>query len=107
MGQVVSHLHADNSEEQLGSNTAHTTQASSMGKYSLKISGYKNPMGVVAMGGTPSLIGEFVGKNPQGSRTYTNPLTWESVPEGHNLIMGSGGGDQRPAKSQANGIVTH
>ena len=44
-------------------------------------------------------------RDPQGPRTYTNPLTWESSPEGPNLLVGSGGSDWKPAKCRASGIV--
>ena len=36
---------------------------------------------------------------PQGPRTYTKPPTWESAPEGPNLLVGSGGSDLELAKS--------
>ena len=32
-------------------------------------------------------------RDPQGPRMDTNPLTWESAPEGPNLLVGSGGSD--------------
>ena len=32
-------------------------------------------------------------RDPQGPRTYTNPPTWESAPEGPNLLVGSTGSD--------------
>ena len=32
-------------------------------------------------------------RDPQGPRTYTDPPTWESAPEGPNLLVGSGGSD--------------
>ena len=31
--------------------------------------------------------------DPQGPRPYTNPPTWESAPEEHNLLEGSRGSD--------------
>ena len=34
-------------------------------------------------------------KDPQGPRTYTNPLTWESAPEGPNLLVGNRGVTER------------
>ena len=32
-------------------------------------------------------------RDPQGPRGYTNPPTWESAPEGPNLLVGNGGSD--------------
>ena len=46
-------------------------------------------MWVKAAGETPSLTGEFVGQDPQGPRMYVKPPTWESAPEGPNLLVGS------------------
>ena len=41
----------------------------------------------------------------QGPRTYTNQPTQKSALKGLNLLVGSGGSDRKPAKSQASGIV--
>ena len=43
-------------------------------------------MRVEGAGKTPSLTGEFVGET-HGPRTYTNPPTQRSVPEGPNLLV--------------------
>ena len=32
-------------------------------------------------------------RDPHGPRMYTKLPTWESAPEGPNLLVGSGGGD--------------
>ena len=49
----------------------------------------KTPVGVEAAAGeTPSLTREVVG-DPQGPRMYT----WESAPEGPNLLVSSRGSD--------------
>ena len=42
-------------------------------------------------GETLSLIKRVHWRDPQGPRMYTNPPNQESVPEGPNLIVGSGG----------------
>ena len=42
---------------------------------------------------SPSLKGEFIGRDRQGPRTYTNPPTQESAPEGPNLLVGRGESD--------------
>ena len=48
-------------------------------------------MGVEAAAGeTPSLTEELAGQTHRGPRTYTKPPTWESEPEGPNLLVGSG-----------------
>ena len=39
-----------------------------------------------------SLTGEFIGEI-HSPRMYTNPSTWDSAPEGPNLLVGSGGSD--------------
>ena len=44
-------------------------------------------------------------RDPQGPRTYTNPPTQESAPEGPNLIVDSMGSDWKPAESGASGTV--
>ena len=44
-------------------------------------------------------------RDPQGPRTYTNPLTWESAPEGPNLPVGSRASDWKPAERPASNIV--
>ena len=41
----------------------------------------------------------------QGPRMYTNPPTWESAPEGPNLLVSSRGGNWKPAESRASNIV--
>ena len=76
-------------EEQLGSETNHTTQGSSAGKESLKTSGCKNPMGIETLGETPSLICKSV-EEVHGILEYTQAhppgnqnLKW------HNLLVGS------------------
>ena len=40
-------------------------------------------------------------RDPQGPRMYTNPPTWESAPEGPNLLVGSRESDWKPAKQAA------
>ena len=53
----------------------------------------KTPVGVeAAVRETPRLTGEFL-RDPQGTRTYTNPPTQEAAPEGPNLIVGSSKSD--------------
>ena len=44
-------------------------------------------------------------RDPHGPRTYTNPLTQESAPEGPNLLVSSRGSDWKPVKSWAGSIV--
>ena len=44
-------------------------------------------------------------RDPPGPRMYTNLPTWESAPEGPNLLVGSRGHDRKPAYSTASGIV--
>ena len=39
-------------------------------------------------------------RDPQGPRTYTNPSTWESAPEGPNLLVGSRGSDWKPTERE-------
>ena len=39
-------------------------------------------------------------RDPQGPRTYKNPPTQESVPEGPNSLVGSGGSDWKCARAQ-------
>ena len=39
-------------------------------------------------------------RDPQGPRMYTNPHTWESAPEGPNLLVGSGRSDWKLALSK-------
>ena len=46
----------------------------------------KKPVMVEVVGETPSLTGEFFGET-HGPRTYTNPPTQRSVPEGPNLLV--------------------
>ena len=38
--------------------------------------------------------------DPQGPRTYTNPPTQESAPEGPNLLVGSGGSDWKRVRAK-------
>ena len=93
-----------NWEEQLGSKTDHTTQGSSMGNYSLKTSGYKN----LCRGWQPEklpALQESLLDGSMGPRTYTSPTTQESVLEGPNLLVGSGGSEWKWGKSSARGIV--
>ena len=71
---AVPHLCVGNLGE-LGSETDCTTQGSSVGKLSLKTSGCKY-VGVVAVGETPSLTGEFIGE-PQVPRMYTKCTTMQ------------------------------
>ena len=48
-------------------------------------------MGVEAAAGeTPSLTGELAGGTHRVLERTQNPPTWESAPEGPNLIVGSG-----------------
>ena len=44
-------------------------------------------------------------RDPQGPGTYTSPPTWESAPEGPNLLVGSGESDWKLAESRASAIV--
>ena len=44
-------------------------------------------------------------RDPQGPRMYPKPPTWESTPEGPNLLVNIRGSDWKPAKSQATGTV--
>ena len=45
----------------------------------------------------PSYTGEFVG-DPQGLRMYTSPPTWESAPEGPDLLVDSRESYSKPAE---------
>ena len=57
-------------------------------------------MGITGAGETARLTVEFTGPS-----MYTNPPTWESTPEGPNLLVGSGGSDWKPAENWASSIV--
>ena len=81
-----------NQEEQLENETDLETQDSSMGKKDSK------PLAVKTCGGCSG------GKNSQthrrvhwsvpcDPRMYTSPPTWESAPEGPNLLVGGGESD--------------
>ena len=90
MGQTRSHTRVwINWEKQLGSETDHTTQGS-------KAQGNKasKPVAVNASGGCGSRRNSQTHRRdcwrgPLGPRMYTNPPTWESAPEGLNLLVGS------------------
>ena len=82
-----------NPEEQLGSETDHTAQSSSMGEKKAS-----KPLTVKFCGGcgggrNSQPHGRAHWRDPQGPRMYTNPPTWESAPEGPNLLVGSEGSD--------------
>ena len=44
-------------------------------------------------------------RGPWGPGAYTNLLTWESAPDGLNLLVGSGGSDWKSTESPASSIV--
>ena len=44
-------------------------------------------------------------RDPQGPGTCTNPPTWESAPEGPNLLVGSGRSDYKRSEKRASDIV--
>ena len=80
---AVPHSRADK-PEQMGSETDCTTPGSSAGKESFKASYSKKPVGIVAVGETPSLIGEFIGEahkilelrqnHPPGNQQQKGPV---------------------------------
>ena len=39
-------------------------------------------------------------RDPQGPRMYTSPHSWESAPEGSNLLVGSRGSDLKPVRAE-------
>ena len=73
-----------NQEKQLGSKTDLATQGPSMGKKSFKTSDWKKPVGVVTVGETPILTGEFIGEahgvlertqnHPPGNQHQKGPI---------------------------------
>ena len=81
-----------NREEQLGSETACTTQDSRQGKESPKTSGCKNLWGLWQWEKL-SVSQESPLGDPRAARMHTNPPIWESAPEEHHLLVGSGGSD--------------
>ena len=81
-----------NREEQLGSETDHTTQGFSMREKKPQPLAVK-PAETAAAGESPSLTGRVHWRDPQGPRKYTNPPIWESATEGPNLLVGSRGSD--------------
>ena len=80
-GQAVPHLHMDNREEQVGSDTHYATQSSGTGKQSLKTSSSKNLWGLQGWEKLP-VSQESFWRDPQGPRTYRSSSTQESAPEG-------------------------
>ena len=59
----------------------------------LKTSGDKKLRGVCGTGRNSQPQRQVHWRDPQGPRMYTNPPTWESAPEGPNLLVGSGGSE--------------
>ena len=85
--QTVPHLHAD----KLGGTTGEWDRlwnpGSQHGKIKLQTSDWKNLWGLRCGEKLPASQ-ESV-RDPQGPKMYTNPPTWESAPEGPNLLVAS------------------
>ena len=81
-----------NWEEQLGSKTDRSTQGSRWGNKASKPHTGKT-CGGCSSGGHSQPHRKVRWRDPQGPRTYTNPPTWESAPEGPSLLVGSGGSE--------------
>ena len=60
-------------------------------------------MGIVAIGETLSLIGEYVGETHRALNT--NPPTRKSAPKGHKSLVGSEGSEGEWDENRASGIV--
>ena len=76
----------------MGSEIDYATHGSIMGKENLKTSGWKNLWGFWWQDELPASQ-RVHWRDPQGPRTCTNPPTWESAPEGSNLLVGTRGSD--------------
>ena len=87
--QAVPHLHADNQEEELGSKTDNTTQGSIQRNKAAQPLTVKTSAGCSSRGRNSQPHRRVHWKDPQGPRTYTNPHTQESAPEGPTLLVGS------------------
>ena len=102
-----SHIHTQiYQEEQRGSKIDRPTPGLQCRKIKPQTSDWK-PLGGWGSSGRNSQTHRRVHwRDPQGPRTYTNPPTWESAPEGPTLLVGSGGSDWKLAESRASTIAT-
>ena len=81
-----------NWEGQLGSQIDHETQDFGKGKESFKTSGCKNLWGLQQWEELPASQGSCW-RDLLGPRMYTNPPSWQLVPDQPNLLVGSSGSD--------------
>ena len=90
---TVPHLHADKLEVTTGElDRAHNPGSQCEGNKASKPLAVKF-CGVCSSGRNTQLHRRVPWRDPESPRTYKNPPTWESAPEGHNLLMGRGGSD--------------